>query len=75
MDPSKNNSTQITIARKQLDSFGLKKRGMGKGLWNGNGGKVEPDESKIQGTYLHFFRYFHDYILTFSKLFLTIISS
>ena len=38
--------------RKQLDSFGLKKRGIGKGLWDENGGRIEPDESKIQGTLL-----------------------
>ena len=50
MDASKNNRThtknkrkEMTLAEKKLDSFGLKKRVMGKGLWNGNGGKIEPD--------------------------------
>jgi len=28
--------------------LGLKKRGFGKGLWNGFGGKVEPGETIVQ---------------------------
>ena len=59
MHASKHNRTQKKegndTCRKQLDTFGLKNQGMGKGLWNGNGGRIEPDECKIQGTLLQIF--------------------
>ena len=55
--PKKGNVTKsiYVYCRKQLDSFGFDKTRNGQRFMDGFGGKIEPDESKIQGTFLNDF--------------------
>jgi len=41
--------TLVLIRNEDKILLGMKKRGFGKGKWNGFGGKVEPNETVIQG--------------------------
>ena len=46
--------TLVYIRDEENILLGLKKRGFGTGKWNGFGGKVEPSETILQGTWLSF---------------------